>query len=59
MRLSFDGGLLFRRMELPIDRRIPAASPFSGPHRFTEQLGFRKVVDTTFMMSYAGNWVTR
>lgn len=49
--LSFADGLLFRRMELLIDRKVPAASLFSGPYYFLEQLGFRKVVDTTFMMA--------
>ena len=49
--LSFADGLLFRRMELLIDRKIPAASLFSGAYYFLEQLGFRKVIDTTFMMA--------
>ena len=49
--LSFADGLLFRRMELLIDRQIPAASLFSGPYYFLEQLGFRKVIDSTFMMA--------
>ena len=30
---------------------MPAASLFSGPYYFLEQLGFRKVIDTTFMMA--------
>ena len=30
---------------------MPAASLFSGPYYFMEQLGFRKVIDTTFMMA--------
>ncbi len=45
--LSFNDGLLFKRMELLIDRKVPAASLFSGPYYFAEQLGFRKVIDTT------------
>jgi hypothetical protein len=49
--LSFADGLLFKRMELLIDRKIPAASAFSGPYYFLEQLGFRKIIDTTFMMA--------
>jgi len=49
--LSFADGLLFRRMELLIDRQVPAASLFSGPYYFLEQLGFRKVIDSTFMMA--------
>ena len=51
IQLSFADGLLFRRMELAIDRKIPAVSLFSGPYYFLEQLGFRKVIDTTFMMA--------
>ena len=49
--LSFADGLLFRRMELLIDRQVPAAALFSGPYYFLEQLGFRKVIDSTFMMA--------
>jgi hypothetical protein len=51
VQLSFADGLLFKRMELLIDRKIPAASLFSGPYYFMEQLGFRKIIDTTFMMA--------
>ena len=38
-------------MEKLIDRQVPAAALFSGPYYFLEQLGFRKVIDTTFMMA--------
>jgi hypothetical protein len=51
INLSFADGLLFKRMELLIDRKIPAATLFSGPYYFMEQLGFRKVIDTTFMIA--------
>ena len=34
-----------------IDGKLPAASLFSGPYYFAEQLGFRKIIDTTFMMA--------
>ncbi len=44
-------GLLFRRMELLVDRKVPAAALFSGPYYFAEQLGFRKVIDSTFMIA--------
>jgi hypothetical protein len=30
---------------------VPAAAVFSGPYYFLEQLGFRKVIDTSFMMA--------
>jgi hypothetical protein len=51
INLSFSHGLLFKRMEQLFDREIPAASLFSGPFYFMEQMGFRKIVDTTFMMA--------
>jgi hypothetical protein len=51
INLSFADGLLFRRMEKLIDGEVPAVSLFSGPYYFAEQLGFRKVIDTTFMMA--------
>src|SRR5271154_2741522 len=51
IKLSFSDGLLFKRMELLIDGKVPAASLFSGPYYFLEQLGFRKVIDTTFMIA--------
>jgi ABC-type nitrate/sulfonate/bicarbonate transport system substrate-binding protein len=51
INLSFKDGLLFNRMELLIEGKVPAAALFSGPYYFAEQLGFRKVADSTFMMS--------
>jgi NMT1/THI5 like len=51
INLSFSDGLLFRRMELLVDRKVPAAALFSGPYYFAEQLGFRKVIDSTFMIA--------
>ncbi|HSD42143.1 MAG TPA: hypothetical protein VLD36_09770 [Burkholderiales bacterium] len=51
IKLSFANGLLFSRLEKLIDRQVPAASLFSGPYYLLEQLGFRKVIDTTFMMA--------
>ena len=51
IKLSFADGLLFKRMELLIDRKVPAAALFSGPYYFMEQLGFRRIIDTTFMMA--------
>ncbi|HVS77487.1 MAG TPA: hypothetical protein VHE11_11170 [Steroidobacteraceae bacterium] len=51
IRLSFADGMLFKRMELLIDGRIPVAALFSGPCYFAEQLGFRKIIDTTFMIA--------
>ena len=43
-------GLLFRRMERVFDREV-AASTSSAPGAFLEQHGFRKIVDTSFMMA--------
>jgi hypothetical protein len=51
INLSFNDGMLFRRMELLLDRKVPAVSLFSGPYYFAEQLGFRKIVDSTFMIA--------
>ena len=51
IKLSFADGLIFRRLELLIDGEVPAASLFSGPYYFVEQLGYRKIVDTSFMMA--------
>ena len=51
INLSFAEGLLFRRMERLIDGQAPAVALFSGPDYFAEQLGFRKVIDTTFMIA--------
>ncbi|HSP68577.1 MAG TPA: hypothetical protein VLN48_12675 [Bryobacteraceae bacterium] len=51
INLSFSEGLLFHRMEQLIDGKAPAASLFSGPYYFAEQLGFRKIIDSTFMIA--------
>ena len=51
IKLSFADGLLFSRMEQLFDRKAQAVSVFSGPYYFLEQLGFRKVIDSTFMMA--------
>jgi hypothetical protein len=51
INLSFRDGMLFKRMARLIDGQVPAAALFSGPYYFAEQLGFRKVIDTTFMIA--------
>ncbi|MGE0848948.1 MAG: ABC transporter substrate-binding protein [Hyphomicrobiaceae bacterium] len=51
IKLSFDEGMLFNRMEAFLDGKSPAATLFSGPYYFAEQLGFRKIIDNTFMIS--------
>lgn len=49
--LDFASGLLYKRMERLIDGEIPACSLFSGAYYLAEQLGFRKITETTFMMA--------
>jgi ABC-type nitrate/sulfonate/bicarbonate transport system substrate-binding protein len=49
--LSFNDGMLFKRMERLLEGQAPAVALFSGPYYFAEQLGFRKVIDTTFMIA--------
>jgi ABC-type nitrate/sulfonate/bicarbonate transport system substrate-binding protein len=51
IQLSFNDGMLFKRLELLIEGKVPAAALFSGPYYFAEQLGFRKIIDTTFMIA--------
>lgn len=49
--LSFSDGLLFKRLELLVDGKIPAVHLFSGPMYVAEQLGFRKICDCAFMIA--------
>jgi ABC-type nitrate/sulfonate/bicarbonate transport system substrate-binding protein len=51
IKLSFDEGMLFHRMEAFLDGKSPAATLFNGPYYFAEQLGFRKIIDNTFMIA--------
>jgi hypothetical protein len=51
INLSFADGMLFKRMELLIEGKAQASALFSGPYYFAEQLGFRKIIDTTFMIA--------
>ena len=51
IKLSFADGILFGRLQKLVDREVPAAALFSGPYYFAEQLGFRKLIDTTFMIT--------
>jgi len=51
IKLSFADGLIFSRMELLVDGKVAAASLFSGAYYFMEQLGYRKIVDSSFMMA--------
>jgi ABC-type nitrate/sulfonate/bicarbonate transport system substrate-binding protein len=49
--LTFADGMLFHRLNRLIDRKAEATALFSGPYYFAEQLGFRKIIDTTFMIA--------
>jgi hypothetical protein len=51
IKLNF-GGLLLDRLALLLDRQVPAVSLFGAPFYVAEQLGFRKIVDTTFMIGH-------
>jgi hypothetical protein len=51
INLNFEDGMLFHRMERFIEGDSPAAALFNGPYYLAEQLGFRKVIDTTFMIA--------
>jgi len=51
INLSFVQGMLFNRMDLLLEGKVPAAALFSGPYYLAEQLGFRKIIDTTFMIT--------
>jgi ABC-type nitrate/sulfonate/bicarbonate transport system substrate-binding protein len=51
INLVYADGMLYARMARLIDGTAPAVALFSGPYYFAEQLGFRKVIDTTFMIA--------
>src|SRR5262244_3521219 len=51
INLTFADGMLFKRMQLLLDREVPACTLFSGPYYLAEQLGFRKIIDTSFMIA--------
>jgi len=51
INLSFADGLIFSRMERLYDRQVPAAAVLSGAYYFLEQVGFRKIIDSAFMIA--------
>lgn len=51
IKLHF-GGLLLDRLALLVDWQVPAASLFGAPFYVAEQLGFKKIVDTTFVIGH-------
>ena len=50
IKLHF-GGMIFQRLELLVDREIPVATLFGAMMYFAEQLGYRKILDCTFMVA--------
>jgi NitT/TauT family transport system substrate-binding protein len=51
IELSFIG-LPYDRVRLMLERKVPAANVFGPQYYLLEQQGFRKLVDTTFMMGF-------
>jgi hypothetical protein len=51
INLTFADGMLFHRLDQLLEGQAQASALFSGPYYFAEQLGFRKVIDTTFMIA--------
>lgn len=50
INLVYFDGMLFARMDRLLDNSAPAVNLFNGPYYFAEQLGYRKIIDTTFMI---------
>jgi hypothetical protein len=51
INLSFAEGMLFARLDNLLNGVSPASALFNGPYYLAEQLGFRKIIDTTFMIA--------
>jgi NitT/TauT family transport system substrate-binding protein len=51
IKLHF-GGLLLDRLALLVDGKVPAVSLFGAPFYVAEQLGCKKILDTTFMIGH-------
>jgi len=51
INLNFADGMLFKRLDNLLEGKAPASALFSGPYYMAEQLGFRKVLDNTFMIA--------
>ena len=54
IKLQFVGGPS-DRMQLSLDRRVQAANVFGTPSYVLEQQGFRKILDTSFMIGFLIN----
>ena len=55
INLQFVGGPP-DRLQVALDRRVPAARVLGTPSYALEQLGFQELVDTTFIMGF---WINR
>ena len=51
INLTFADGMLFKRLDNLVEGVSQASSLFSGPYYMAEQLGFRKILDSTFMIA--------
>jgi ABC-type nitrate/sulfonate/bicarbonate transport system substrate-binding protein len=51
IKLKFVGSV-WARVDVGVDRDVPATSVWGLTYQVLEQLGFRKVVDTTFMIGF-------
>ena len=51
LNLSFAERMLFARLDNLLSGASPASALFNGPYYLAEQLGFRKIIDTTFMIA--------
>ena len=51
INLSFAEGMLFKRLDNLLEGKSQASALFSGPYYLAEQLGYRKIIDTTFMIA--------
>ena len=51
IKLRF-GGSVWARVDIAVGRDLPAVSAWGLTFQFLEQLGFRKVVDTSFMIAF-------
>jgi NitT/TauT family transport system substrate-binding protein len=51
MKLKFTGSI-WARVDVGVDRDVPATSVWGLTYQLLEQLGFRRVVDTSFMIGF-------
>ncbi len=51
INLSFGDGMLFKRLDALLEGKSQASTLFSGPYYLAEEMGYRKVIDTTFMIA--------